>query len=562
MSLTAHEKLSMFVNLKKGDTILTGRFKNSPKTVKSFGTDDKNQPTVNGSPALSFRIKKLMPAKAKESAVLLPIEQRLIRLNARRIASDKTASVFPWFMTTGGALAGGSAGAALGRQIGENMSDSRTGRRIGTIAGGLLGALGGGYAGYRLAPAFGIEEALGAGPRTGTYGDVMRRGGLLGAMSGAATGGITGGLEGAVTGGLTGIPLGIGIGALSRYAADRSYGSTPGSRRKVVPGEFFGTAPKMSYYKGVYPNFVNKQEDKKAVSSDLVLQAYRNTLKRGNPVEIAARLQRMLVNNIDRYYNKALAKQTGRFYKGHRPVSLQKTYDIVDTLAPELTKIKKSPIDVFQQEYINRFRTEASPILKQAKSYQLTDLFRNNEDPFINLLYPNPTGGKAAYLSKRPIPGNPFNVDNYLHLVTVPGIDMKKYGGVLYKADRLANHITTNPYIDKRSSAFPLFSTLTGATLGGVTGAGIGMHAQSGRFTTPRDRYRNMLIGGVLGAGLGGVGGYYAAPYGRMEEALVAPAMVGTPADAVARGIMTGGFSGGIMSGLQRYAGEAGGYGR
>lgn len=331
MSMTAHEKLSMFVNIKKGDVILTGKFKNSPKTVKSFGTDDKNQPTVNGSPALSFRIKKLMPAKAKESAMLLPIEQRLIRLNARRIASDKTASVFPWFMTTGGALAGGSAGAVLGRQIGENMSDSRTGRRIGTVAGGVLGALGGGYAGYRLAPAFGIEESLGAGPRTGTYGDVMRRGGLLGAMSGAATGGITGGLEGAVTGGLTGIPLGIGIGALSRYAADRSYGSTPGSRRKVVPGEFFGTAPKLSYYGGY------------------------------------------------------------------------------------------------------------------------------------------------------------------------------------------------SPVMDKRSSTFPLFSTLTGATLGGITGAGIGMHAQSGRFTTPRDRYRNMLIGGVLGAGLGGVGGYYAAPYGRMEEAFVAP---------------------------------------
>ncbi len=92
MSLTVHEKLSMFVNLKKGDTILTGRFKNSPKTVKSFGTDDKNQPTVNGSPALSFRIKKLMPTKAKESTMLLPIEQRLIRLNARRVVSDKIAA--------------------------------------------------------------------------------------------------------------------------------------------------------------------------------------------------------------------------------------------------------------------------------------------------------------------------------------------------------------------------------------------------------------------------------------------------------------------------------------
>lgn len=443
MSRTAHEKLSMFVNLKKGDTILTGRFKNSPKTVKSFGTDDKNQPTVNGSPALSFRIKKLMPAKAKESTMLLPIEQRLIRLNARRIASDKTASVFPWFMTTGGALAGGSAGAALGHQIGENMSDSRTGRRIGTVAGGILGALGGGYAGYRLAPAFGIEESLGAGPRTGTYGDVMRRGGLLGAMSGAATGGLTGGLEGAVTGGMAGVPLGIGLGALSRYAADRSYGSTPATRRKVVPGDVFGTAPKMSYYRGYNP-----------------------------------------------YFNKEAA--------------------LVQTECGEVGRLV-DPRSV-DWDAMNR-QTEAKLAAQAQRNEQVYGVYAN---------------------------------DDVLRWIN----------------DNTAAYTGYNPYVDKKSSAFPLLSTLTGATLGGVTGAGIGMHAQSGRFTTPKDRYSNMIIGGVLGSGLGGLGGYYAAPYGRMEEALVAPAMVGTPADAVARGIMTGGFSGGVMSGLQRYAGEAGGYRR
>ena len=540
MSLTAHEKLSMFVNLKKGDTILTGRFKNSPKTVKSFGTDDKNQPTVNGSPALSFRIKKLMPAKAKESTMLLPIEQRLIRLNARRIASDKTASVFPWFMTTGGALAGGSAGAALGRQIGENMSDSRTGRRIGTVAGGILGALGGGYAGYVLAPAFGIEESLGAGPRTGTYGDVMRRGGLLGAMSGAATGGLAGGLEGAVTGGLAGVPLGIGLGALSRYTADRSYGSTPATRRRVVPGEFFGTAPKMSYYREYNP-VMDKQAYGVWLGDTFIGRDYRLDPPRYNteidpfgkfPIitsGIGGVLGGLIGYNADnnkffkddlktKIRNAAVGAVTGAglgFAGSNALLLAGKAYGAAHNVAPSIGFMSPfSKVDPVQRQIF----------LNTAK--------RITKDP---ALFGGPGVGGAATEYRNRYP-------------SVTPLSLARYKKI--------------PITDKKSSAFPLLSTLTGATLGGLTGAGIGMHAQSGRFTTPKDRYRNMLIGGVLGAGLGGVGGYYAAPYGRMEEALVAPAMVGTPADAVARGIMTGGFSGGVMSGLQRYAGEAGGYRR
>jgi hypothetical protein len=44
-----------------GDTVLMGRFKNSPQKVKSIGTDDNGQPTINGRKMLTFRIKKLMP---------------------------------------------------------------------------------------------------------------------------------------------------------------------------------------------------------------------------------------------------------------------------------------------------------------------------------------------------------------------------------------------------------------------------------------------------------------------------------------------------------------------
>ena len=51
-------------DIKKGDTILVGRWKNSPAVVKGFGKDKNKQPTVKtnkGTISLyKFRIKKLM----------------------------------------------------------------------------------------------------------------------------------------------------------------------------------------------------------------------------------------------------------------------------------------------------------------------------------------------------------------------------------------------------------------------------------------------------------------------------------------------------------------------
>ena len=56
------------IDLEVGDTILRGKFKNKPVVVKSFGTDEHGQPTINGKKMLSFRIKKLMNKKeVKES---------------------------------------------------------------------------------------------------------------------------------------------------------------------------------------------------------------------------------------------------------------------------------------------------------------------------------------------------------------------------------------------------------------------------------------------------------------------------------------------------------------
>ena len=53
------------LDISTGDTILTGRFKNSPQKVKTMGTDELGQPTINGRKALTFRINKLLP-KSKQ----------------------------------------------------------------------------------------------------------------------------------------------------------------------------------------------------------------------------------------------------------------------------------------------------------------------------------------------------------------------------------------------------------------------------------------------------------------------------------------------------------------
>ncbi len=92
-ALPAAEKTAAVnVDLNIGDTILTGRFKNSPKVVKSFGVDDKNQPTVNGRPALNFRIKKLMPVETKEGSMTSPMgSYGFTRLRNVRVALDKIA---------------------------------------------------------------------------------------------------------------------------------------------------------------------------------------------------------------------------------------------------------------------------------------------------------------------------------------------------------------------------------------------------------------------------------------------------------------------------------------
>ena len=43
------------IDVEVGDTIMMGRFKNSPTVVKSIGKDEHGMPTINGKKVVTFR---------------------------------------------------------------------------------------------------------------------------------------------------------------------------------------------------------------------------------------------------------------------------------------------------------------------------------------------------------------------------------------------------------------------------------------------------------------------------------------------------------------------------
>jgi hypothetical protein len=55
----------MKLDIKKGDVLLGGRFKNKRIIVKDIGVDKNGQPTINGKSVLNFRIEKLLPNDKK-----------------------------------------------------------------------------------------------------------------------------------------------------------------------------------------------------------------------------------------------------------------------------------------------------------------------------------------------------------------------------------------------------------------------------------------------------------------------------------------------------------------
>ena len=65
LSKAAAEKEQLTIDLKKGDIILAGRFKNRRMKVRKLDVDKWGQPTVNGRKLLSVRLEKYLPEYKK-----------------------------------------------------------------------------------------------------------------------------------------------------------------------------------------------------------------------------------------------------------------------------------------------------------------------------------------------------------------------------------------------------------------------------------------------------------------------------------------------------------------
>jgi len=55
------DKIALKLDIKKGDILLGGRYKNKREVVKDIGIDHLGQHTINGKKLLSFRIEKQLP---------------------------------------------------------------------------------------------------------------------------------------------------------------------------------------------------------------------------------------------------------------------------------------------------------------------------------------------------------------------------------------------------------------------------------------------------------------------------------------------------------------------
>ena len=58
------------LDIKVGDILLGGKFKNKRIVVKEIGEDELGQPTINGKPLLKFRIEKHLPDSKKSKKTL------------------------------------------------------------------------------------------------------------------------------------------------------------------------------------------------------------------------------------------------------------------------------------------------------------------------------------------------------------------------------------------------------------------------------------------------------------------------------------------------------------
>jgi hypothetical protein len=77
----------MYIDIKKGDTLLGGRFKNIPYVVKDFGVDKNNQPTVitvSGKilKLLTMRVKKIMEKEPLNDTIESALKEKRIKLKS------------------------------------------------------------------------------------------------------------------------------------------------------------------------------------------------------------------------------------------------------------------------------------------------------------------------------------------------------------------------------------------------------------------------------------------------------------------------------------------------
>lgn len=56
--MSEKKQQGIFIPIKVGDVIYTGRFKNKKTTVKTIGVDEYGMPTINGKRACNFRLIK------------------------------------------------------------------------------------------------------------------------------------------------------------------------------------------------------------------------------------------------------------------------------------------------------------------------------------------------------------------------------------------------------------------------------------------------------------------------------------------------------------------------
>ena len=79
---------SIPIDVKVGDVILTGRFKNKRTVVKKIGKDKYGHPTINGKSILKFKIEKQLPLKKKSAKTRQELKEDLRRSIKERIRQE------------------------------------------------------------------------------------------------------------------------------------------------------------------------------------------------------------------------------------------------------------------------------------------------------------------------------------------------------------------------------------------------------------------------------------------------------------------------------------------